>query len=208
MDAPTIFRLIIDRPIFDIHCQFINICALLLLLFNYIAVITFDLYLRLTKRDLSIKAIDHLDAAIIDALEADARTSLAEIGKRIGISGPAVGERLRRLREDGPIEGFGPRLNLRALGYSLEALVRIKPRSGELKKAESLVKEEPRFLWCDRVTGEDCLVAKLALLDVAELDSILMALHDHAETHTSIVKSSVITHRQPPLIPERATSAG
>jgi Lrp/AsnC family leucine-responsive transcriptional regulator len=52
---------------------------------------------------------------------------------------------------------------------------------------------------CDRVTGDDCYVARLALADVAELDDILLPFHDRAETHTSIVKSSIFESRLPPL---------
>lgn len=60
------------------------------------------------------KALDRTDRQIIAALDADGRASLAEIGKGVGLSGPAVGERLRRLREDGVIEGFGVRVDPRA----------------------------------------------------------------------------------------------
>ncbi|MCW8106909.1 Lrp/AsnC family transcriptional regulator [Alteromonas ponticola] len=148
-----------------------------------------------------MKKLDHLDANIIYALARNARASLANIGKQIGISGPAVGERLRRLEDAQVVDSFGVIVNLKVVGYSLEALVRIKPRSGQLRKVESLIADQPRFLWCDRITGEDCFVAKLALVDVSELDDILFTLHDFAETHTSIVKSSVIRPRLPPLLP-------
>ncbi|MCW8090888.1 Lrp/AsnC family transcriptional regulator [Alteromonas sp. ASW11-130] len=147
--------------------------------------------------------LDYLDAAIIGVLEHDARASLADIGKQVGISGPAVGERLRRLRESGVIETFGVNINLKTLGFTLQALVRIKPRSGHLRKVEAIIAEQNRFLWCDRVTGEDCFIAKLALVDVAELDDILFELHDYAETHTSIVKSSIISSRLPPVLPHK-----
>lgn len=126
--------------------------------------------------------------------------SLADIGKEVGLSGPAVGERLRRLREVGVVDGFGARINLRALGYRIMALVRIKPRSGQLHQVERMIEEQPRFMSCVRVTGEDCYVARLALVDVAELDDILLPFHDRAETHTSIIKSSMFENRLPPLI--------
>ena len=147
------------------------------------------------------KTLDQLDCAIIAILDGDGRASLAEIGKQVGLSGPAVGERLRRLREDGFIAGFGARIDLRALGYALQALVRIKPRSGQLHIVEQMILEEPRFLSCDRVTGEDCFVARLALREVAELDEVLLPLHDRAETNTSVVKSSIFPERLPPIEP-------
>ena len=149
-----------------------------------------------------MKTIDHLDRAILEHLNLDARQSFADIGKQVGISGPAVGERVRRLKDNGVIDGFGVGINLRALGYTLQALVRIKPRSGELHKVEKLIAQQPRFMSCERVTGDDCFVAKLALTDVPELDDVLLPLHDCAETHTSIIKSHVIEPRLPPLIPD------
>ena len=147
------------------------------------------------------KSLDNVDCAIIEILDADGRASLADIGKEVGLSGPAVGERLRRLREIGLIEDFGARIDLRSLGYSIQALVRIKPRAGQLHAVERMIMDQPRFMSCDRVTGEDCYVARLALADVAELDDILMPFHDRAETHTSIVKSNIFKSRLPPLRP-------
>ncbi|WP_421857325.1 Lrp/AsnC family transcriptional regulator [Oricola sp.] len=147
------------------------------------------------------KPLDQLDCAIIAILEEDGRASLADIGKQVGLSGPAVGERLRRLRDVGIVANFGARIDLRALGYTLQALVRIKPRSGQLHTVERMILEEPRFLSCDRVTGEDCFVARLALKEVVELDEVLLPLHDRAETHTSVVKSSIFGERLPPIEP-------
>lgn len=147
------------------------------------------------------KVLDQIDREIIAALDSDGRASLAEIGKRVGLSGPSVGERLRRLREDGVIEGFGVRVDLRALGYTLEAIVRIKPRSRQMHTVEQMIMDEPRFTACDRVTGDDCFVARLALRSVAELDDLLLPLHERADTHTSIVKSSLLRGRMPDLTP-------
>ena len=76
-----------------------------------------------------VKAIDEIDRKIISTLGHDGRASLAEIGKGVGHCGPAVGERLRRLQSNGVIEGFTVRVDAQTLGYTLEAIVRIKPRS-------------------------------------------------------------------------------
>ncbi|MEM7060329.1 MAG: Lrp/AsnC family transcriptional regulator [Pseudomonadota bacterium] len=148
-----------------------------------------------------MKAIDKIDRAIIEFLDSHGRASLADIGNEVGLSGPSVSERLRRLREDGYIDGFGARINLRALGYTIEALVRIKPRSGQLHNVERMIEEHPNFTSCDRVTGDDCYVARLVISDIAELDSILLPFHDRADTHTASVKSSIFGNQpeiQPP----------
>jgi Lrp/AsnC family leucine-responsive transcriptional regulator len=86
----------------------------------------------------------------------------------------------------------------------MEAIVRIKPRSRQMHLVEQMIRDEPRFTACDRVTGEDCFVARLALVSVAELDEILLPLHERAETHTSIVKSSLLRARMPDLAPKGA----
>ncbi|MEO9651757.1 MAG: Lrp/AsnC family transcriptional regulator [Roseobacter sp.] len=146
-------------------------------------------------------SLDETDRKIIEILDHEGRTSLSDIGKDVGLTGPAVGERLRRMRDMKQIVGFGARFDLRALGYSIQALVRIKPRSGQLHTVEQMIEDQPRFLSCDRVTGDDCYIARLALVDIAELDEILLPFHDRAETHTSIVKSSIFEGRLPPLTP-------
>ena len=148
------------------------------------------------------KSLDQTDCAIIGILDGDGRASLADIGKEVGLSGPAVGERLRRLREIGLIEDFAAQIDLRSLGYTIQALVRIKPRAGQLHTVERMIQDQPRFLSCDRVTGDDCYVARLALTDIAELDDILLPFHERAETNTAIVKSNIFKSRLPPLLPK------
>lgn len=145
------------------------------------------------------KTLDQTDYRIVEILESHGRTSLAEIGKDVGLSGPAVGERLRSLQEHGHITGFGSRIDLRRFGYTIQALVRIKPRSGQLHAVERMIQDQPRFMACDRVTGDDCYVARLVLRDIAELDDILLPFHDRAETNTAIIKSSIFETRLPPL---------
>ena len=145
------------------------------------------------------KALDQADRQIVEILESHGRTSLADIGKEVGLSGPAVGERPRGLQDRGFVVGFGARLDLRRLGYTIQALVRIKPRSGQIHIVEHMINEQPRFMACDRVTGDDCYVARLVLKDISELDDILLPFHDRAETNTAIVKSSIFSDRLPPL---------
>ncbi|MEM9550863.1 MAG: Lrp/AsnC family transcriptional regulator [Pseudomonadota bacterium] len=145
------------------------------------------------------KVLDQTDHQIVEILESRGRTSLADVGKEVGLTGPAVGERLRGLQDNGFVTGFGARIDPRRFGYAIQALVRIKPRSGQLHIVEKMIEDQPRFVSCDRVTGDDCYVARLLLKDVAELDEILLPFHDRAETNTSIVKSFLFEHRLPPL---------
>ena len=141
--------------------------------------------------------MDKIDRKILDSLTADGRLSMSELAKVIGMSAPSVAERVRHLESRGVITGFTIEVNNAALGFALEALVRIKPRPGSLHIVEQMILNETRFTSCDKVTGEDCFVTRLALKAINELDVILDPFHEKAETNTSIVKSSPISKRLP-----------
>lgn len=147
--------------------------------------------------------LDDADVRIIEALIGDARISLKELAARAGLSSPGVSERLRRLQERGVIGGFSANIDLKALGYSLQAIVRIRPLPGKLHIVQQLIQEIPEFIECDKVTGDDCFVARLALPSIEQLDGILDRIADKAETSTSIVKSQPIRRRPPPLNADR-----
>ena len=86
-----------------------------------------------------------------------------------------------------------------ALGYTLEAIVRIRPLPGQLRHVEGLIQEIPDFIECDKVTGDDCFIARLVLRSISHLDGILERVTEYAETNTSIVKARTVRRRLPPL---------
>ena len=118
---------------------------------------------------------------------------------KVGLSSPSTAERLKRLEEKGVIQGYGARINLAALGYSLQALVRVKPLPGMLHKVEKMIQALPECIECDKVTGEDCFVMRLVVRSIDQLDVVLDGLADYAQSNTSIVKSSPVSRRLPPL---------
>ncbi|CTQ59037.1 Lrp/AsnC family transcriptional regulator [Roseibium album] len=144
--------------------------------------------------------LDETDTKILDALIQDGRMSLKDLAKRAGLSSPGVSERIRRLQERGVILGFSAEIEPKALGYSLQAIVRIRPLPGKLHIVQQLIQEIPEFCECDKVTGDDCFIARLALPSIEKLDGILDRIADKAETSTSIVKSQPIRRRPPPLV--------
>lgn len=146
-----------------------------------------------------IDLIDDIDQALINCLVEDARMSLKTLSGRIGLTSPSTAERLRRLEERGIIEGYTAKVNLNALGYGLQALVRVRPLPGLLKKVEKYLQALPACIECDKVTGEDCFVARLVIKDIAELDTLLDGLAEIAQCNTSIVKSSPVRRRLPGL---------
>jgi Lrp/AsnC family leucine-responsive transcriptional regulator len=143
--------------------------------------------------------IDDIDRNIIEALSQDARLSIKELAQRVALSSPSVSERLKRLEERGVIRGFTLDLDSKALGYSLQAIVRIKPLPGKLHIVQQLIEDIPQITECDKVTGDDCFVARLQLRSIEQLDGILDQIADKAETSTAIVKAQPVKRRLPPL---------
>ncbi len=145
------------------------------------------------------KPLDAIDRRIVETLTANARIAMSDLAREVGMSAPSVTERVRRLEAAGIVRGFTIEIDPAALGYTLAAIVRIKPRPGQLHIVERMIQDESRFISCDKVTGDDCFIAKLCLRSIEELDPLLDPLHDRAETNTAIVKSSPVKPRFPPL---------
>jgi Lrp/AsnC family transcriptional regulator, leucine-responsive regulatory protein len=143
--------------------------------------------------------LDDIDRRILEALAADARMSLKELAQAAGLSSPSAAERVRRLQERGVIKGFTIDVDPVALGYPLQAIVRIRPLPGQLHLVERLIEDTPEFVECDKVTGDDCFIARLVVTSMGDLDTILDRIVEKAETNTSMVKASPVKRRLPPL---------
>ena len=143
--------------------------------------------------------IDEIDRQILACLVEDARMSLKVLSGRVGLSSPSTAERLKRLEEKGMIEGYAARVNLAALGYTLQALVRVRPLPGLLQKVDKYIQAMPECIESDKVTGEDCFVIRLVVRSIEQLDTLLDGLAEYAQCNTSIVKSSPVKRRLPPV---------
>lgn len=143
--------------------------------------------------------LDDLDRRIVEILVDDARISLKELAARVNLSSPSTSERLRRLEERGVIRAFTVDVDPAALGYTLQAIVRIKPLPGRLHQVQKLVEEIPEFTECDKVTGDDCFIARLHIRSISDLDHILDKITDKAETSSAIVKAQPVKRRLPPF---------
>jgi Lrp/AsnC family leucine-responsive transcriptional regulator len=136
---------------------------------------------------------------MLETLARDARISLKELAQDVGLSSPSAAERLRRLQERGVIEGFTVDVDPAAIGYPLQAIVRIRPLPGLLHVVQQLIQETPAFVECDKVTGDDCFIGRLVVRSMAELDAVLDKVAERAETSTSMIKSTPVKRRLPPL---------
>ncbi len=143
--------------------------------------------------------LDQTDERILAALIADARISVAELARSIGLSAPSVSERIKRLEEAGVIQGYTVKVDPAALGLPLAAWLRIRPIPGQLKKVAEILKGLPEVVECDRVTGEDCFIARAHVRSVQALEDLIDKVIPHAMTNTSIIQSSPVERRLPPI---------
>ena len=142
---------------------------------------------------------DPVNHRILTELQHEPRMAMTELGRRVGLSSPAVTERVRRLEEMGVIQGYRLDLNPMALGLPVAAYVRIRPNPGQLPKIAELAQRIPEIAECHRITGEDCFILKVYLPSIDQLDRILDIFLLHGTTTTSIIQSSPVPLRPPPL---------
>ncbi len=144
---------------------------------------------------MNAETLDDINWRILVELQTDGRLSHSELGRRIGLSQPAVAERVRRLEEDGVIEGYHAMVNLDKVGRSMGAIVRVATRTGQLGALATLVQEMPEVLECHRITGEDCYVMRIAVSSVHELEQVLDRFVQHGQPTTSIILSTPVARR-------------
>jgi len=145
------------------------------------------------------QVLDGTDRRILSELSADGRVSLAELGRRVSLSPPAVAERVGRLERAGVITGYHAASDPRARGYQLTAIVRVKPAARQLPRIPELAAEIPEISECLRITGEDCFFLKVHLRSIDELSPLLDRFLRYGSTTTSIVNDAPIPGRQPPI---------
>ena len=143
--------------------------------------------------------LDAIDARILSALVDNARISIAELARTVGLSSPSVSERVRRLEETGVIEGYTVKINPQALGLPLTAWLRIRPTPGKLDKVAEVLRGLPEIVECDRITGEDCFIARAHVQSVEALEKLIDQVIPYAMTNTSIIQSSPVERRLPPI---------
>lgn len=142
--------------------------------------------------------LDDVDVDLLRVLHEDARTSIADIARALNMSAPSVSERLRQLKESGVIQNFTIEVDSKLLGYALSFYIRIRPLPGQLEKVVAVIQSIKEIVECDRVTGDDCFIAKAHVKSTDELERIINQLICHAQTNTSLMQSSPVKRRLPP----------
>ncbi len=157
------------------------------------------------------RLLDDVGWRILAELQENARLSFSELGRRVGLTAPAVAERVRRMEEAGIIVGYRLEVNPAKVGLPVVALVRITTRDDNRAQFGYLAREWAEVLECHRVTGDDCYILKVAVPSVGHLEALLDRIQPHGQTTTCLVLSSPVARRvvvpreaqPPPGAPDR-----
>ncbi len=143
--------------------------------------------------------LDETNRLLLRELAADPRVSMSALARRVGMSPPAVTERVQRLTEDGVI-GFRLEVDPAAVGLPVAAYVRVRPTAGQLSKVAELAQRLPEVSECHRITGEDCFLLKVHAASIGALEETLDRFLLFGQTVSSLVVSTPVEPR--PLVPE------
>jgi Lrp/AsnC family leucine-responsive transcriptional regulator len=141
------------------------------------------------------RLIDATNARLLEELQRDGRVSLAALGRRVGLSPPAVAERLRRLEQSGVITGYRAETDPMRLGYALGVFLRIRPAPRQLADVAALARDTPEVVECHRVTGDDCFVMIAYVTGVEHLERLIDSFAAYGQTTSSIMQSSPVPRR-------------
>lgn len=143
--------------------------------------------------------MDETNRRIIGELQANARLSMTELGRRVNLSPPAVAERVQRLEEAGVITGYHAAVDPKAIGFPIAVVVRISPAARRLDRIRDVALATPEVVECHRITGEDCFLLKLHLRSIEDIEPVLDRFAPFGRTTTSLIHSSPIAARALPL---------
>ena len=142
---------------------------------------------------------DARNVKLLRLLREEPRVSVSALARRVGMSPPAMRERIQRLEEAGVIQGYHIDLDAKALGYPISAFIRVRPMPGKLPKIAELARKMPQVVECHRITGEDCFIMKIYLEELDSLDRVLDRFLAYGQTTTSLIQSSPVPPRGLPL---------
>lgn len=142
---------------------------------------------------------DPVNVRVLRELHADPRISMSALGRAVGLSAPAVTERVQRLVRGGVIAGFRMDVDPAAAGLPVAAFVRVRPGPGQLRKIAELARSLDQVVECYRITGEDCFLMKVHVAAVDQLEDVLDRFLLYGQTTSSIVQSAPVPPRPLPL---------
>ena len=145
------------------------------------------------------KEIDSISRHILRELAADGRVSFRELGERVGLSAPAVTERVRRLERDGVITGYRAVIDPRAFGFPMLVVVRVHSAGPRAAGVDELARAMPEVVECHRVTGSESHVMRVRVRDMEHLNEIVEQFWEYGDTITSVVTTTPVEVRPVPM---------
>ena len=136
------------------------------------------------------KLLDKTGWDILQALQKDGRISYRELGKEVGLSTPAVSERVRKLEENGIIRGYQAVLDLERLGRPITAFTSVKTNPEKNPNLIKFVEESPAVLEAHYITGDASFLLKIAVASIKEMEQLIQSISHYGATSTSIVMST------------------
>ncbi|MGI6442965.1 MAG: Lrp/AsnC family transcriptional regulator [Synergistaceae bacterium] len=141
------------------------------------------------------KLLDDIGKQILKTLQEEGRISFNELGRRVGLSSPAVAERVRRMEEAGVILGYKAVVNHSRIGYPIMAFINLVVPVAQLSQADELATSIPEVLECHHITGRDVIILKVAVTSVGHLEDVINQMGVLGMTTTAVVLSSPIAGR-------------
>lgn len=145
--------------------------------------------------------VDELNWKILKCLQENARQSNSEIGRLVGVTSPAVSERIKKMEDAGIIQSYDTSISPYEIGYQLKAIITLRAFMGMLKPFMEKVKTYDEVLNCYRITGNENFVMEVVLKNQKHLETFIDQLIVYGETKTQIVLSKVV--RNKPIKPTR-----
>jgi len=145
--------------------------------------------------------MDALDLRILTSLDADARRSYADLARELDVSQPTIADRVRRMESRGVLRGTMLCVDHARIGYGIGAFVRIRTGSAPKRALIDAATKMPQITELVCVTGEDCLIARVAARSVEDLANVLERLSTFGSTSTSIVLGTLVAPRNPISVP-------
>lgn len=142
---------------------------------------------------------DTIDRAIIAALTENGRMTVRELAAQIGLSSPSVTERIHKLEDEGAIRGYTIAVDPGVFGLGIAAHIRMRAIPGHVQRLAQMLIDTPQVIEADRVTGEDCFLAKVVVCDLHELETVIDRFVPFSSTDTAIIQSSTVARRLPKL---------
>lgn len=137
--------------------------------------------------------IDELNWRILSYLQSNSRESFSSIGRKVGLTSPAVAERVKKMEDTGILEGYLARVSHNKVGYQLKAIITLKAFMGKLKAFLEKVKTMDEVVNCYRITGNENIIMEVVLRDQFHLEKFIDMLIQYGETRTNIILSDVIS---------------